>query len=46
VYIYGLFGVYKFDIHGFKPEAANTVRASDDERRATRNMLSLQKNLE
>ena len=38
VYFCGLFGVYKFNS---KPEAANTVRAPDDERYTARNMLSV-----
>jgi hypothetical protein len=46
VFIYGLFGVYKFNIYGYNPETANKIRAPDDERCAARNMLKFQKNLE
>jgi hypothetical protein len=39
-----MYNIYKivYLIAECKPEAANRVRAPDDERRAARNMLSLQ----
>jgi hypothetical protein len=39
-----MYNIYKifYLIAVYKPEAANTVRAPDDERYAARNMLSLQ----
>jgi hypothetical protein len=39
-----MYNIYKifYLIAVYKPEAANTIRAPDDERYAARNMLSLQ----
>ena len=43
--IYNIHKIF-YLIAAYKPEAANTVRAPDDERYAARNMLNLQRTVE